>query len=138
MISSACGFQVEEGLVLIPYSFSIKIFSNLRPRISPPWSYVISTGHRYQTSHIVSTKFAIVIAFLLLYCITSKHPAPPFYPVQDKGDTCGTISLHIFGVSVELIFYLRKLQVLQCSGLWKKNFLYILYLSFSVRKISSR
>ena len=33
----------------------------------------VSTGHVYQTSHLVSTKFAIVVDFLLLYFVISHH-----------------------------------------------------------------
>ena len=70
MISFACWFTGKEGLFLIPYSFSIKIFLNLWLRNSPPLSYVFSTGLGYQTSHVVSTKLEIVVAFLLRYCVT--------------------------------------------------------------------
>ena len=70
----ACGFPEESGLFLIPYSFSINLFLNLWPRNYPPRSYVISTGHGYRTSHVVSTKFTIAIAFLSLYYVISNHP----------------------------------------------------------------
>ena len=69
-VSFACGFPWDAVLVIIPSSFSINIFLNSWPRNSPPQSYVISTGHGYQTSHIVSTKFAIVVDFLLWYFVT--------------------------------------------------------------------
>ena len=75
IIAFACGFPEEAGLVLIPYSCYINLCLNLWPRSSPPpRSYMISTGYGYWTSHAVSTKFAIVIAFLSLYCVTSNHP----------------------------------------------------------------
>ena len=74
MISLSCGFPGESGLVLIIYSYYIKIFLNSWPRNYPPRSYVIYTGHRYRTSHIVSTKFAIVISFLSLYWVISNYP----------------------------------------------------------------
>ena len=35
---------------------------------------MIYTGHEYRTSHVVSTKFAIIVAFLSLYYVTKKHP----------------------------------------------------------------
>ena len=68
MISFFCLFLGGDFLVLISYSFSIKIFLNLWPRNSPLQSYVISTSHGYRTSHIVSTKLAMVISLLSLYC----------------------------------------------------------------------
>ena len=74
MIAFACRLSGESGLVLIPYYYFIKIFLNSWPGNSPPRSYVISTGHGYRTSHVVSTKVAIVITFLSRYCVTSKHP----------------------------------------------------------------
>ena len=73
MIAFACGFRGEAVLVLILYSFSIRLFLNSLPRNSPPWSYVISTCYGYRTSHIVSNKFAIVIALLSMYCVTLNH-----------------------------------------------------------------
>ena len=73
IVSFACGFLGGYFLVLIPYSFSIKLFLNLWPSNSPPWSYVIYTDHGYRTSHVVSSNFAIGIAFLSLYCITLNH-----------------------------------------------------------------
>ena len=54
------------------------IFINSWPRNPPPWSLMIPTGHGYRTSHVVSTKFATVIAFLLLCCVTSKCPVTGF------------------------------------------------------------
>ena len=74
VVAFSYGFPMESGLLLIPYTFSIKIILNLRPRNYLPWSYVISTGHGYWTSHVVSTKFAIFIALLLLYFVISSHP----------------------------------------------------------------
>ena len=65
MIAFSCGFLGEYCLVLIKYSFSINIFKNLWPRNSPPWLYVISTGHVYRTSHVVYTKFANHHQFLV-------------------------------------------------------------------------
>ena len=43
------------------------------PSNSPPRSYVISTVHVYRISHIVSTKFVIIIAIFSLYCVPSNH-----------------------------------------------------------------
>ena len=77
MVLFACGFPGETDLVLISYSCYIKILLNSWPSIYPPWSYAISAGHGYRTSHIVSTKFLIVIAFLLLYF----YFEPPGYGV---------------------------------------------------------
>ena len=74
MIELTYGFPGEYILVLIKYSSSIKLFLNFWPRNYLPWSSVISTGHVYRTRHVYSTKLAIVIAFLSLYCITSNHP----------------------------------------------------------------
>ena len=73
VVAFSYGFPMESGLLLIPYTFSIKIILNLRPRNYLPWSYVISTGHGYWTSHVVSTSFAIAIAFLFLYWVTSNR-----------------------------------------------------------------
>ena len=73
MMAFTYGLTGRYGLVLIPYSFSIRIFLNSRPRNYPHRSYVISTGHVYLTSYIVSTKLTIVINFLSLYCVISKH-----------------------------------------------------------------
>ena len=74
MISFSCGFPGEYGLVLIPYPYSVKLFLNSWPINYSPQSYLICTGHGYRTSHVVSTNFAIIIAFLFLYCVTSNHP----------------------------------------------------------------
>ena len=52
IITFACGFLEESGLVPIPYSCSIKLFLNSWPRNSPPRSYMISTGQVYCTSHV--------------------------------------------------------------------------------------
>ena len=63
----------EYGLVLIPYSSSVKLFLNSWPMNYPPQLYVIYTGQEYLTNHIFSTKFSIIISFLSLYCINSNH-----------------------------------------------------------------
>ena len=89
-----CGLPEEDSLVLFLYSFSIKLFLNSLPSNSPPWLYVISTGHRYRTSHVVSTKFVIVIAFLLLYFVISDHPV------------MGTIIVVAFNIRVSFPFVL--------------------------------
>ena len=73
MISFACGLPGKAGLVLIPYSYSVKLFLNSITRNSPHPSYVIYTGQRYLTSHVVSTNFEIIISFLSLYFIISNH-----------------------------------------------------------------
>ena len=49
-------------LETIPYYVSVRDVLNLQPIDSDPWSYVISIGIGYLYSHVVSTKFAIVIA----------------------------------------------------------------------------
>ena len=64
IVAFACGFPGEADYVLIIYSCSIKLLLNSWMRNCPPWSYMIYTGHGYWTSHVVSTKFAIVIDFL--------------------------------------------------------------------------
>ena len=46
----------------------------LWPRDSTPWSCIISTGHRYRTIHVVSTKFSIIVAVLSLYWVISNRP----------------------------------------------------------------
>ena len=51
---------------------------------------------------------------------------PPFNLVLDEVDTCDTISLPIFGVSVEGLFYPCTLKVLYYSGLRTDNPFYIL------------
>ena len=63
-IVSVWVFSGGVGLVLIPYSYSINPFLNSWPRNSPPWSYVIYIGQGYLTRHVVSSKFAVFIAFL--------------------------------------------------------------------------
>ena len=74
MIVLDCGLPRETGLVLIKYSFPIKLFLNLWPRNYTPRSYMISTGHGYRTSHVVSTKFSFAISFFFVCCVTSNHP----------------------------------------------------------------
>ena len=74
MVAPSCGFPGESGFVLISYSCSIKLLLNFSSRNYPPRSYVISTGHGYRTSLVVSTNFMITITFLLLYCVISNHP----------------------------------------------------------------
>ena len=73
MVEFACEFPEEVGFVLIPCSCYINLLLNVCSRNSPPWSYTISTGRGYQTSDVVSTKFAIVVAFLSLYYVFSDH-----------------------------------------------------------------
>ena len=67
MVAFSCEFPGESGFVLIPYSCSTKLLLNSRPRNYPHRSNVISTGHRYRTGHLVSTKFTTVIDFLYLH-----------------------------------------------------------------------
>ena len=74
MVVFTCVFPGEAVLVLIPYSCSIKLLLKLWPRNYPPLSYMISTGHGYRTSYVVSANFTIVISFFLLYCVISNHP----------------------------------------------------------------
>ena len=50
---------------------------------SDPWSYVISIGQVYLDNHLVSNKFEIVIALLLLYFITPNHLVPGYGIVMD-------------------------------------------------------
>ena len=73
MVEFSCGFPGEAGLILIPHSCYIKLLLNSWPSNYPPRSYMISTGHGYWNSHVVSTKFAILIDFLSLYCNTTNH-----------------------------------------------------------------
>ena len=82
MVSFACGFPRESGLILITYSCSVKLIFNSLPINYTPQSYVIYTVHGYRTSHVVSTKFSIVIAFLLLYCVISNHPVTGYIIVM--------------------------------------------------------
>ena len=96
MVAFSFGLPGEAGLVLIPYSFSIKLFLNSWLRNSLPRSYVISTGRGYRTSHVVYIKFSVVIAFLSLYCVTSNHPV------------MGSIILTAFNI----ILYLPFLRIL--------------------------
>ena len=74
MVLFACELLEEADLVKVQYSCSIKLFLNLWPRNYPSWLYGISTGHEYRTSHIVSTKCAIVITLLSQYYVISNHP----------------------------------------------------------------
>ena len=73
MVAFDCILPGEAGFAFIPYSVSIKIFLNLRPKNSPPQSDMISIGQGYLVIHVISTKFAIFIALLLLYCVISNH-----------------------------------------------------------------
>ena len=81
MVVFACEFPGEAGLALIPFSCSIKLLLNSWQRNSPPWSYVISAGHVYWTSHVVTTRFSIVIDFLSLYCLFPNHPVTGYIVV---------------------------------------------------------
>ena len=67
------GFPKVIGLAVILYSYSIKDFMSSWSINSFPWSWVISIGLGYLESHAVSTKFAIYMALLSLYCAISKH-----------------------------------------------------------------
>ena len=62
------------GLAVIPYSLSIRYLLNSLPMNSDHCKYVISIGIRYLDSHIVSTKLAIDITILLLYCVILNNP----------------------------------------------------------------
>ena len=62
------------GLKVILYSISVRYFLNSWPVNYLSWSYMISIGIGYLDSHVISTKWVISIAVLLLYCVTSNHP----------------------------------------------------------------
>ena len=72
-IALEVGFSKVLGLAVIPYYFSVEDFPNSWLIYYDPWSYVISVGLRYLVNHVVSTKFAINISILLLYCVISNH-----------------------------------------------------------------
>ena len=59
---------------IISYICSIKGFLKSLPMNYDPWSYIVYVGQVYMVNHVVSTKFAIFIARLSLYCIILKHP----------------------------------------------------------------
>ena len=73
------------GICIIFYMTSVfyKGILNSRPMNSDPWSYVISIGQVYLDNHLVSNKFEIVIALLLLYFITPNHLVPGYDIVMD-------------------------------------------------------
>ena len=83
MVAFAFGFPEEAVFVFIPYSCSIKLTLKPLPGNYPYLSYVISTGHGYQTRHLVSTKLIIVIDFLLLYCVILNHLVIVYIIVMD-------------------------------------------------------
>ena len=58
---------------------------------------------------------------VFLYSTIVGESSPPFYLFQDKGDMCVTISIHIFGVVVELLVYSCMLQVIQDYGFYGNN-----------------
>ena len=91
----AYGFPGDTGLVLISYSFYIKLFLKSLTSNSTPRSYVLSTGRGYQTRQIVSTKFANVIAFLSLYCVNWNHPLTGSIIVTDFKIKPSFLFLHI-------------------------------------------
>ena len=66
--------------------FFYKGILNVLLRNSPSWLYMISTVHGYQTSHIVSNTFVIIIAFLSLYRVTSKKPSYRVYHFDGFSD----------------------------------------------------
>ena len=68
------GFPEVLGLAVIPYYFPIRDFLNSWPINYYPWSYMISIGLGYLVNHVVYTKFDIVIALLLSYCVILDHP----------------------------------------------------------------
>ena len=53
---------------------------------------MISTDHGYRTSHVVSTKFLIIINLLLLYCVNSKNLV------------LGSIIVTEFNIKVSILF----------------------------------
>ena len=61
MIAFTCRFPGESVFILILHSSYIKLFLSSWPGNYPPRSYVIYTGQGHPTSHVVSTKFTIVI-----------------------------------------------------------------------------
>ena len=92
VVAFSRGLPGKSGLVLIPYYCSVKILLNSWLNNSPPWSYLISTGHGYRTSRVVYTKFSITIAFLSLYSVISNHPVT------------GSIILEVFKIKGSLPF----------------------------------
>ena len=62
------------GLDLIPYSFSISLFSNLLPTNSCLKSYGIFVVQVYLDNYVVSVKFSVRISLLSLYFFISNHP----------------------------------------------------------------
>ena len=72
-ITLGVGFTEVLGLETILYYFSIGYLLNSLPINSATWSYMISIGLGYLDSHIFSTKFAIDIALLSLYCVISTY-----------------------------------------------------------------
>ena len=52
--------------------------------------------HGYWNTHVVSTKFAIVVIFLLLYCVTANHPVTGSIIVTAFKIRGSFIFLHIY------------------------------------------
>ena len=80
MIVSAYGLPEEADLVLIMYWCSVKLFLNLWPMNSLTWSYMITTGHGYQTIKVGLTNFANRHLFLIVILCYLK---PPGYGLYD-------------------------------------------------------
>ena len=61
----------------------MRVFLNLQPKNSDPKLYVIPVGQGYLYSHIVSTKFAILVIYFLLNYTISYQPIERFIMVMD-------------------------------------------------------
>ena len=73
-ITLEVGSSKAHGLDIIPYSSSIRYFTNSLPINFGPWSYVISVSLGYIVNHVVSTNSAIDINHLFSHRVTSNHP----------------------------------------------------------------
>ena len=61
-------------LSLNPLFLFYQVILNSWPSNYPNLPYEVSTGHGYWTSHVVFTKFTLIIPFLSMYCLISNHP----------------------------------------------------------------
>ena len=129
------GFPKVIGLAVILYSYSIKDFLSSWSINSFPWSWVFSIGLGYLESHVVSTKFAIYMALLSLYCAISNHHIIgsiivthfksefyllPFLPMIQGTIISTQVLFHNFPqlnyLVVHHIFYLIVLNVDKCHN----------------------
>ena len=73
-IALELGFSKVLGLEVILYSVSIRDFMKLWLINYDPWSCMIYIGLEYLDIHVFSTKFAIYLSLLSLYCAISNPP----------------------------------------------------------------